>query len=190
MPSIPLGRIATGAHLDLLQAGLRKIQERLVRRELEISTGYRVRKASDDPLAAVRALGYRTGVGRADQYLRNISLALGEMDSVDGALGALATVAVRAKEILLGQIGDNANSETRGNAAVEVQNLLEEAVAVANRKFGNRFLFGGGDGLRAPVVMAGSLAVFNAGALVEPEVISAAAIRSRARPAGPTPSVP
>ncbi len=171
MPAIPLGRIATGGHLDLLQAGLRRIQERLVRRELEISTGNRVHKPSDDPLAAVRALGYRTGIERADQYLRNISLGLGELDAVDGALGALATIAARAKEILLSQVGDTATPQTRANSAIEVQNLLEEAVSIANRRFGNRHLFGGGDGLKPPVSMAGSFAVFNAGALVEPDVI-------------------
>src|SRR5262245_71459 len=98
MSGSTLSRIATGTHLDLLESSLRRLQDRLARREIEISTGLRVRVPSDDPLAAGRALSHRARVERVDQYLRNISLQAGEMAGADSALGALTGLAGRAKD--------------------------------------------------------------------------------------------
>ena len=71
---IPADRIATGTHLDLLQSSMRRLEKELARRELEISTGLRVRSPSDDPLAAVRYLSHRASRERAEGYLKRKSL--------------------------------------------------------------------------------------------------------------------
>ena len=168
--TVPLDRIATGTHLDTLETSMRRIQAELAQREQEISTGVRVKTASDDPLAAVRAMSHQASTERADQFLKNIGVASGEMASIDGSLGDLNDIATQARQILLGQMSDTATAETRQNAATEVQQLLEGAVAIANRKFGNRYLFGGNDALRAPVELVGNYAAFSAAARGAPEV--------------------
>jgi flagellar hook-associated protein 3 FlgL len=170
MPATPIGRIATSTHLDLLLSGLRRLQDDLAKKELEISTGQRVNVPSDDPLAAIRSLSHRAGLERADQYLRNISLQSGELSAADGALEGLDTITSQARQILLSQIGDTATPETRRNSAAEVQGLLEQAVSLANRKFGGRYLFGGADALHAPVELQGAYAAFNPGALETSQV--------------------
>lgn len=149
---------------------MRRLQEEIFQREMEISTGLRVRRPSQDPLAAVRAMDHQAAQERADQYLRNITLISGEMASIDGALSDLNDIAVRAREILLSQVSDTAMSETRRNSAIEVQELLEGALAIANRKFAGRYLFGGNDALSQPVEMVGVYAAFNPAARGLPEV--------------------
>ncbi len=168
MAEIPVGRLATGTQMDVLESSMRRIQAEIARREKEISTGVRVQQASDDPLAAVRSLMNQANGERIDQYLKNIDLAAGELNAADGALDALGDIATRAREILLSQISDSATEETRRNAAAEVQDLLDGAVAIANRKFGSRYLFGGNDATSAPAEEIAGGVAFRPGATNSP----------------------
>src|SRR5262245_3757654 len=126
MAQVPVGRVATSTHLDLIMGSLRRLQTGIARSEAELSSGLRVAVPSDDPLAAVRSLRHQSRLDRTGQYLRNISLQSGEMAATDGALDALGKIASEAKQILLSQIGDTATAETRRNSASQVQALLEE----------------------------------------------------------------
>src|ERR1041385_2417139 len=170
MGTTPINRMATGSQLDIMQAGLRKLQEDMAQREAEISSGQRGNVPSDAPLAAVRSMAHQAASERADQYLRNIDLASGEMNSADGVLDGLNGIADRAREILLSQISDTSTTQTRQNAAAEVGQLIQSATDLANRQFAGRYLLAGRDGQGAPVEMVGDLAAFRSSSGNAPQV--------------------
>lgn len=79
-----------------------------------------------------------------DQFLMNAKLAESHLTNSDHALGELADIMVRAKEIAIGQSsGASSTDDTRLGVAEEVAQLFNQAVSIANRRVGDRYLFGG-----------------------------------------------
>jgi flagellar hook-associated protein 3 FlgL len=61
------------------------------------------------------------------------------------------------KELAVGQAGDaSANEETRKVAATEIDQLLNQAVQIGNRKLGERYIFGGYKTTNAPFDRSGN----------------------------------
>jgi flagellar hook-associated protein 3 FlgL len=87
----------------------------------------------------------------AEQFITNAKLAENFLSNSEAALGEVGDLIVRAKEIALGQSsGASANPQTRIAVAEEVNHLYQQAVAAANRRIGDRYLFGGYKTTQAP----------------------------------------
>ncbi len=99
---------------------------------------------SDDPVGASKILEIRTDKMNNDQYQMNAKLAETFLENSDHALAELSDIVVRAKEIAIGQSsGASSNDDTRLGVAEEVTQLFQQAVTAANRRIGDRYLFGG-----------------------------------------------
>jgi flagellar hook-associated protein 3 FlgL len=58
---------------------------------------------------------------------------------------------MRAKEVAIGQASDaGASSQTRLMASTEIEQIYSQAVQIGNRRFGERFIFGGFQTKKAP----------------------------------------
>ncbi len=87
-----------------------------------------------------------------DQFMMNAKLAETFLENTDHALSELADIMVRAKEIAIGQAsGASSTEDTRLGVAEEIKQLYLQAVGVANRRIGDRYLFGGYKTDRPPV---------------------------------------
>jgi len=107
---------------------------------------------SDDPVGASKILEIRTDKVNNDQFHMNAKLAEAFLANSDQALGELSDIVLRAKEIALGQSsGASSNDDTRLGVGEEVTQLFQQAVATANRRIGDRYLFGGYKTNRPPV---------------------------------------
>jgi flagellar hook-associated protein 3 FlgL len=66
------------------------------------------------------------------------------LNYTDSALGELTDLVARAKELAIGQANDpSSNAVTRMAVSSEIDQLFNQAVNIGNRKFGERFIFGG-----------------------------------------------
>lgn len=158
--NIFLTRVTDGMRFDMNRRNLMDIVGDLNRKELELSTGRRVNLPSDDPLAATRILNLGNTLNKIDQYRRNLDVAAMRLGHLDTVLSDLNDITNRAREIYMTQVGDTASEETRANAALEVANLLDEAMDLANRMFDDRYLFGGNQADRPPFEVTGSYVTF------------------------------
>lgn len=144
-------RVADKTVYDQINSGLTRNRSDLARLQAQASTQKRVNKPSDDPLAAARVLAARTEVEGMDQFKRNADYSKSFLEYTDQSLGDLGDALQRAKELALGQANDaSSNPTTRRVAAAEIRQLFNQAVQIGNRKFGDRFLFGGYQTLQAP----------------------------------------
>jgi flagellar hook-associated protein 3 FlgL len=79
-----------------------------------------------------------------DQFVSNGKLAEAFLNNTDHALSQLVDVVNRAKEIAIGQSSAaSSTNESRLGVAEEVTQLFNQAVAIANTRIGDRYLFGG-----------------------------------------------
>lgn len=107
---------------------------------------------SDDPIGAAKVLEMRSEKVNNDQFQLNGKMAESFLENSDHALSELADIVARAKEIAIGQSsGVSSSNETRLGVGEEVTQLFQQAVAVANRRVGDRYLFGGYRTERPPV---------------------------------------
>lgn len=125
--------------LARVQAGLRQLDEA----QRRVSSGMRLGRASDDPVAASGAMQARGSLRALEQYRRNVDAATSRAGAEEGVLDRLTETLVRAKELALSQGTDTASDVTRASTRAEVDQLLRFAVGLANTRFGDGYLFGG-----------------------------------------------
>ena len=110
----------------------------------QAATMKKINKPSDDPVAATRVLESKTNLHTAEQFLRNSEQAKRFLEFSEQSLQELSNSLIRAKEIALSQANSGTtNAISRRAIAEEISQLYEQMNAIANRKIGDRFIFGG-----------------------------------------------
>ncbi len=109
----------------------------------QVASGRRVSEPSDDPAAAGELLRLHSEINRLEQYKRNIESGLSHLGATENALEAIRDVTIRARSLAVEGSNDVIDADGRRAIAEEVDQLLRELVSTANRKFGNRYIFGG-----------------------------------------------
>lgn len=138
-----------------------KITEQLFRAQVEISSGKRIQRPSDDPSGMRDSLVIRTSLSQASQFIRNINNNGLFMQSADSALDTLGQSLTRARELALGALNGTATAETRGFAAIEVEQLVQQALEAANTRVKNHFIFSGTAVRERPFEEGPSAAVYH-----------------------------
>lgn len=132
-------------------SGYQRLSQRVDEARERASTGLRVQRASDDPIAAAGIMGSSSALRALEQYRRNIASARSRLDVEDTVLDQLGGALTRAKELGLSQGQDTASAQTRLQVKAEVDGLLEIMDGLANTSVAGRYLFGGQYSDRAPL---------------------------------------
>ena len=122
---------------------IQRSQSRMIESQAHVATGKRLNKASDDPAATGQVLGLLTRAANNDQYQRNVAVAGQDLAASEAALRALHDALARAHELSVQASGGSLSASERSKIGVEVQQLISEAVGIANRQHGDRYLFAG-----------------------------------------------
>jgi flagellar hook-associated protein 3 FlgL len=131
-------------NFDQSRDTLSKSRSKMGRLQEQAATTRRLTTPADDPVGASKVLEIRTDRMNSEQFITNAKLAETFLSNSEAALAEVADLVVRAKEIALSQSsGASANPQTRIAVAEEVTQLYQQALGAANRRIGDRYLFGG-----------------------------------------------
>jgi flagellar hook-associated protein 3 FlgL len=108
-----------------------------------VTTGIKVERASDDPVAASSIMGAQSSLRSIEQYRRNIDSARTYTMAEEAALEQLTQVLDRARELATTASSATADVGARAAALTEVEQLYQHAIQIANTQVGNRYIFGG-----------------------------------------------
>lgn len=145
-------RVTERTNFNTVRDSISTSRGRLEKLQHQNATMRKLNAPSDDPVGAAKVLEVRTDKLNNDQYMTNAKLAETFLTNSDHALSEMADLVVRAKEIAIGQSsGASSNENSRLGVAEEVTQLYNQAIAVANRRVGERYLFGGYQTTRPPV---------------------------------------
>lgn len=122
---------------------MRRNLAEIIRLNERVSSGRRINRPSDDPAGMGRAMDYRVAIDAGEQYLRNIDRAAGFLSYTESALSSASDALVRGKEIALQGANGTQSADSRSAMAKEVRQLEEHLAAIANGRFGNRYVFSG-----------------------------------------------
>ena len=136
-------RVTDGSSNARLIAQITAGRQRIAAAQERISTGKRVNRPSDDPVAAGVIVRLRTTEAALAQFERNVGVAEETLLAGDNALDAYESILTRARTLLTQGGSDNTDAEGRNAIAAEIEHLRTQTLALANQKVGDRYLFGG-----------------------------------------------
>lgn len=126
--------------LQDLNSGLNKTSE-------QISTGKRVNRPSDDPVAAARILKLDQELGRVETYQRNAQLADNRLKQEESTLGSAIDVIQRVRELTVQAGNGSLSANDRQSLASEMKERLGQLANIANTKDASgEFIFSGFQG--------------------------------------------
>jgi len=150
-------RVSDKMNYNQSMAAINKNRTDLMTYQNQAATQKRINKPSDDPLGAARILTSKTEIQGFEQYKRNILSAKESVEVSEQSLSQASELLIRAKELAIDQADDAANGpESRRITAAEVKQIYEQMVNVANRRYGDHYLFAGHKTLNAPFDMTGT----------------------------------
>lgn len=117
----------------------------------QIASQKKINRPSDDPVIAMKGIGYRTNLQEVVQYKRNFSEAHNWIDNSDSALDEATQAMQRIREITTEAANGTLTDDQRANIAKEVSQLKAHLADIANTKVGNKYIFNGTDTTNKPV---------------------------------------
>jgi len=118
----------------------------------QLSTGKKITRPSDDPVVAMKGMGYRTELVKVEQYQRNTTEIHNWMDNSDAALDKATSAIQRIRELAVQASNGTYTDEELADMSEEVKQLREELVGIANTNVNGKYIFNGTDTDTAPVI--------------------------------------
>ncbi len=113
---------------------MQRQQQSLQETELQIATGLRIMKPSDDPSGAVKVLNLTSNIDAINQFSRNVSVAQASLGLEESVVTNISTNLQRIRELVVQ--GNNSTNPTgaKQSIAQEIGQRLDELVAMANTR--------------------------------------------------------
>ncbi|AZV45272.1 flagellar hook protein FlgL [Peribacillus asahii] len=124
--------------------------ERLAKLQEQILTQKKFSKPSDDPVAAMMGMNYRTSLNQVEQYSRNISEATNWVESTDSALGQAISALQRMRELTVQSSNGTYESDQRDSVNEEIKQLKQHLVDIGDTQLGGKYIFNGYDTNKRP----------------------------------------
>lgn len=119
-------------------------QQELSRTELQVATGNRILRPSDDPSSAVRVLDLKEAQTRLEQYQRNADVATAKLGQEETALQGVEDLMQRVRELAVRAANDTMSADDRLAIGAEVREHMESFLQLANSRDANgEYLFAG-----------------------------------------------
>jgi len=119
-------------------------QSRLNQTQMQLSTGKKLLTPSDDPVAAARIIDLNQGIKLTEQYQSNINTVRQRLTLEDGVLQNATDILQRVKELGVQGLNATNTQSDRTAIAVEMEELNQQLVGLANTKNANgEYLFSG-----------------------------------------------
>lgn len=109
----------------------------------KISSQKRINRVSDDPVGMSYAIKQKAQIAGYEQYSKNMTFAKGYLERSETSLRGIQDYLIRAKELAVGMANATYDEESRQVTALEIREIIDGVVSLANSSYGNRYVFGG-----------------------------------------------
>lgn len=143
-------RVSENSQTAALKYALNRTKEKMENLQMKGTTLKSISRPSDNPLSNVEALSITSATNDNNQYSKNADFALLNLSVTEKSVEELTDIMTKAKEIAISQSSDFFNSDVRKNVSNEIQQLYNQALAIANKKVGIKHIFSGYNTLTVP----------------------------------------
>ncbi|ABY91762.1 flagellar hook-associated protein FlgL [Thermoanaerobacter sp. CM-CNRG TB177] len=117
--------------------------EKLQKNQNMLSTGKKISRPSDDPVAVATSLRIRTDMARNDAYTKNADYAKSWLDITDSALNQLGDLLQRTRELAVQGANGTLTQADMQKMANEIEQLKAQMIQVGNTQYNGRYIFAG-----------------------------------------------
>ncbi|MCK7544666.1 flagellar hook-associated protein FlgL [Marinobacter bryozoorum] len=120
---------------QIFSGGINRLQDlnvNLNQTQEQVSTGKRVNRPSDDPVAAARILKLDQEVGRIETYQRNVGLAENRLQLEESSLSSMTDIIQRVRELTVQAGNGSLSANDRQSISAELKQRLQELASQAN----------------------------------------------------------
>jgi flagellar hook-associated protein 3 FlgL len=149
-------RVSENSQTAALKFALNRTKEKMENLQMKGTTLKSISKPSDNPLSNIEALSLTSTTNDNNQYAKNADFALLNLNVTEKSVEELTDIVSKAKEIAIAQASDFFNADVRKNVSNEIQQLYNQALAIANKKVGIKHIFSGFNTLTVPFDNKGS----------------------------------
>jgi flagellar hook-associated protein 3 FlgL len=128
-------------------------REHIVQLQGQMASGKRVQKPSDDPRASNAIMRLQQSILLNDQYSKNVEDGISMADATSAALDSFGQL-YQDMKVTIVQATNGGNSTAMATFAQNIDDLLSQAIDVANSKFNGKYLFGGTQTLDPPYTLS------------------------------------
>jgi flagellar hook-associated protein 3 FlgL len=122
---------------------LEVLQRRMANTQLQISSGYRISKPSDDPGAVTDVLHLEFDSSRVTQTLSNLAAVKSEVDTAEAGLQTVGSLLDQARTLGAQGATDPQTAAARATLAVQVDQILSQIVSVSRTTYQGQYVFSG-----------------------------------------------
>jgi len=109
----------------------------------QINSGKKITRPSQDPVVAIKGIGYRTDLNKVEQYQRNLGEVNNWLDSSDDALDKVGFALHRVQELITQASTDTLTPDDRTKIEKEITQIKEQMRDMSNTKVGDKYIFSG-----------------------------------------------
>jgi len=136
-------RVATSMMYSFIRNSLADITRDLNSASETVITGKRLNTLSDDPMGMIRAAGIKSTLDGLKQMDRSISMGNSWLTTSENALTQAQDLISESKTLALQMANAPISSENREDAALMVEHITEQMMALANTRVEDRYIFSG-----------------------------------------------
>ena len=128
---------AVGNRMTREMARQQKLSAQLEKVQIQISTGKRLQRMSDDPVAARRIQTIGTTQASMNSWAANIKTGQAQASQADGVLDSVSSLLARANELTISASSDTMGPAERASIAAEINAIANEIDGMAATRDSN-----------------------------------------------------
>jgi len=136
-------RVTNGMLITNMMRNYRRNLNRIEDYQNQLASGKSIRRPSDDPSGASKALKLRSDLSMNEQYIKNTDNALSWLNITETALRDIGDSLQRARELTVQAANETLTPENRATIANEIEQIQRHIFQVSNSTYAGRYIFAG-----------------------------------------------
>ncbi|PCD07596.1 flagellar hook-associated protein FlgL [Peribacillus simplex] len=138
-------RVTQSMLTNNMLSNLSSSYEKMSKLQEQVSSQKKFSKPSDNPVAAMMGMGYRTNLNQIGQYQSNIAEATNWIDSTDDAITESVSAMQRIRELTVQGSDGTYEGEQLKTITEEIKQLKEHLITLGDTQIGGKYIFNGKD---------------------------------------------
>ncbi len=136
-------RVTNSMMLKTLTDGIYKVTADMMKSQERLSSGKKINRLSDDPVAFGEVMEHKDLISALNQYSRNIDYATEQLEHAETSTSKFTDSLIRIKELAVSMASETVSTSGRLDTVYEVQLLKEHLIDSANTNINNKYIFSG-----------------------------------------------
>ncbi len=169
-------RVTDSFRFQVYAANLSTLKEQMDQMTTEVSSGKKVLVPSDDPASFSQNMQVTAEKNQNTQYASNLNSLQAKGAYYETSVNSIGDVLTTVKQLAVQMSSSTVDASSRSTAADQVDEIIQQLVAVGNTKVGNTYIFGGKKANVAPYQADGSVAGGSVGGVAKVAVNSSTTV--------------